>query len=87
MGDENGKPANKITRWRQIIGPFFREIWPLDASLRSEEATRNLVMMALECEAAFPEAVEAILDFVVPYRLYQVSYSLRLGIEVRSFGP
>jgi hypothetical protein len=78
MGDENGEPANKLTRWRQIIGPFFREIWPLDASLRSEEATRNLVMMALECEAAFPEAVEAILDLVVPYRLNQISYSLRL---------
>ena len=53
MGDENGEPTDNATRRRQIIGPFFRDIWPLDASLRSEEATRNLVMMALECEAAF----------------------------------
>jgi hypothetical protein len=78
MGDEKGEPADKATRWRQIIGPFFRDIWPLDASLRNEEATRNLVMMALECEAAFPEAVIAILDLVVPYQLYQISHSLRL---------
>jgi len=78
MGDENGEPADRATRWRQIIGPFLRDIWPLDAELRSEDTARNLVHMALECEAAFPEAVEAILDFVVPYPLYQVSHSLRL---------
>ncbi len=78
IGDENGEPADKATRWRQIIGPFFRDIWPLDAALRSKETTRNLVMMALECEAAFPEAVEAILDLVVPYQLYDIAHSLRL---------
>jgi hypothetical protein len=78
MGDENGEPADKATRWRQIIGPFFREIWPLDAMLRCEQTTHNLVMMALDCEAGFPEAVEAIIDFVVPYQLYQISHSLRL---------
>jgi hypothetical protein len=34
--------------------------------------------MALKRDAAFPEALAAILDFVVPYPLYQLSHSLRL---------
>ena len=34
--------------------------------------------MAQECEGAFPEAVEAILDLIIPYELYQISTSLRL---------
>ena len=36
--------------------------------------------MALECEDAFPEAVDAIVDFLVPYQLYQLSHSLRLEV-------
>ena len=32
----------------------------------------------MECEAAFPEGVEAILDVIVPYQLYQISHTLRL---------
>lgn len=66
------------TRWRSVIGPVFRNVWPLDASLRSKSTTQNLVLMALECGEAFPEAVDAILDVIVPYQLYQISHSLRL---------
>jgi len=76
-GDE-GAVVDKPTWWRTVIGPLFRDIWPLDARLRSKSTTRNFVMMVLECEAAFPEAVEAILDLVVPYELHQLAHSLRL---------
>jgi len=69
---------DKPTRWQTVVGPIFRDIWPLDARLRSESTSQNLVMMALECGEAFPEAVDAILDVIVPYRLYQISHSLRL---------
>ena len=34
--------------------------------------------MALECEGAFPDAVDAILDVIVPYELFQIAISLRL---------
>jgi hypothetical protein len=78
MGSAEGEPADKTARWREVIGPVFRDIWPLDARLRSKGATTNLVLMALECDAAFPEAVEAILDVLVPYELYQIDHSLRL---------
>jgi hypothetical protein len=66
MSNAEGKPADKAERWRKLVGPLLREIWPLDANLRSKGTTRNLVLMALECEKAFPEAVESILDFLVP---------------------
>ena len=78
MGDAEGEPADKATRWRDVVGPLFRDIWPLDARLRSKGTTRNLVLMAQECEGAFPEAVEAILDVIAPYELYHIAHSLRL---------
>lgn len=78
MGEEEGEPAEKATRWRNVAGPMFTNIWPLDARLRSADTTRNLVLMAEECEGAFPEAVEAILDLIVPYELHQLSITLRL---------
>jgi NAD-dependent SIR2 family protein deacetylase len=76
--DKDADAADKPTRWRKVVGPLFRDIWPLDARLRSQSTTRNLVLMALECGDAFPEAVDAILDLIVPYQLYQISHSLRL---------
>jgi hypothetical protein len=78
MGQDDEEPGNKATRWRTIVGPAFQAIWPLDARLRSKETTRSLVLMTLECGEAFPEAVEAILDLIVPYQLYQIAHSLRL---------
>jgi hypothetical protein len=75
---DEGEISDKPTRWRTVVGPLFRSIWPLDARLRSKNTAQNLVQMALECEDAFPEAVDAILDVIVPYQLYQISHSLRL---------
>jgi hypothetical protein len=78
MGDAEGEPIEKASRWRETVGPLLRNMWPLDANLRGKGTTQNFVLMALECEQAFPEAVEAILDFLVPYELYQIAHSLRL---------
>jgi hypothetical protein len=73
MGDVDGLTADKAERWRTVVGPLFRGIWPLDAKLRTEATSQNLVLMAVRCEGAFPDAVEAIVDLVVPYRLYEMS--------------
>ena len=40
--------------WLTDLGPLFREIWPLDAALREEGSSRNLVMMAFQVGASFP---------------------------------
>ena len=81
MGEEEGEPANKSARWRQAVGPIFRDIWPLDARFRDEQVSERFVLMTLECEDAFEDAVDAVIDFIVPYRLYLMAHSLRLQKE------
>jgi SIR2-like domain len=78
MGEKDGDPPGRGSRWRSLIGPLFREVWPLDAKFRDEGVSHNLVLMALECEDAFEDAVEAIIDFVVPEQRFQLSHALRL---------
>jgi hypothetical protein len=78
MEDANSEHADKTARWRQYVGPVFQEIWPLDATLRSKEVSRNLVMMTLECGDAFPEAVDAVIDMLVPYQLDLIAHTFRL---------
>lgn len=40
--------------------------------------------MALECEGAFPAAVDAVVDLLVPYKIYQLSHSLRIEHKHRA---
>ena len=75
MHGEECEPPERAQRWRTLIGPLFQKIWPLGKDLRSSKVSQNLVDMAMECDAAFPEAVEAIVDVVVPYRLHTASLS------------
>jgi hypothetical protein len=81
MGDAEGEPADKSARWRQLVGPLFQEIWPLDAKFRDEHVSENLVLLTLECGEAFEEAVNTVIDFIVPYQLYLIAHSLRLQKE------
>ena len=69
MGDPDGRPVNKADRWRQCVGPIFEEIWPFDKALRSENVSINLVHMTLECGEAFPEAVDTVINTIVPHRV------------------
>ena len=78
MAQDVGGEDEHARRWREVVGPVFSGIWPLDASARDEETSKNLTLMALECGDAFPEAVTAIMDLLVPYRIYQIASSLRL---------
>ena len=75
---EGGAPTEKAARWRQTIGPIFQEIWPLDARFRDDQVSERLVLMCLECGEAFDEAVDAVIDFLVPFPLYLLAHTLRL---------
>ena len=77
MGDAQADPVDKVSRWHKVAGPLFQSIWPLDARLRSQDTTRYLVLMALECQGAFSEAVDAIINLIVPYELHEISISLK----------
>lgn len=74
----DGQMAAKGTRWRELVGPIFERIWPLDARLRSERASQDLVQMAMNTDDAFPEAVHAVVDVLAPYELYALEHTLRL---------
>jgi hypothetical protein len=67
MAGEKDEAFDRAERWRSEVGPVFDLIWPLDARVREPDTSRTLVMMALECGEAFPDAVEAIRDLVVAY--------------------
>lgn len=76
MGDE--KVLDKAAHWQNLVKPVLLDIWPLDASARGKGASERLVFMVLECGNALPDAVDVILDLIVPYQLYGLSRSLRL---------
>lgn len=73
MAGPKEEPFDHAARWRAEVGPVFDRIWPLDATARDPGASRNLVRMALESGDAFPEAVEAIRDVVMPYEVVTIS--------------
>jgi hypothetical protein len=81
MNEAEGEPTNKVERWRAVLGPLFREIWPLDAQYRDRSTSYNLVQLAFSANDAFPEVVNSIIDFLVPYELHQLAHSLRLERE------
>jgi hypothetical protein len=80
MDDEQGEP-DKAVRWRQVVGPMFRDIWPLDARFRDKRVSEFFVLMTLECEDAFDDAVDAVIDFIVPYQFHLIAHVLRLEKE------
>ncbi|QVQ36646.1 SIR2 family protein [Pseudochrobactrum algeriensis] len=72
------QPASPSNLWNDVVGPLFSAIWPLDASLRDERTSQNLVHMVLDCGDALPNAVARVSDYLIPYRLYEISHTLRL---------
>ena len=63
---ERAKPNEKLARWRDIVGPVFLSIWPLDVELQTSASTFKLVQILLATGSAFPEAAEAIIPFIRP---------------------
>ncbi|TVR84889.1 MAG: hypothetical protein EA405_00395 [Rhodospirillales bacterium] len=74
----NGQPAANGARWNKLVGPIFKQIWPLDARLRTEGASENLVRMVMETDDAFPGAVDAVVDVLAPYQIHSLEYTLGL---------
>jgi hypothetical protein len=63
---EKAKPKEKIARWRNIVGPVFQNIWPLDAELQTSSSTFKLVQILRFSGAAFPEVADVIIPFIRP---------------------
>jgi hypothetical protein len=63
---ETAKPEEKVGHWKNIVGPVFESVWPLDAQLQSPSSTSNLVQILRASGEAFPQAAEAIIPFIQP---------------------
>lgn len=63
---ERAAPAERAERWRNVIGPVFQGIWPLDVELQTSATTFELVQLLLATGDAFPEAADIILPFIRP---------------------
>jgi hypothetical protein len=63
---ERIKPEEKLVGWRNVVGPVFRSIWPLDIDLQSAESTFKLVQILRASGSAFSEATATIIPFIRP---------------------
>jgi hypothetical protein len=63
---EKAKPDEKIAKWRNVVGPVFQGIWPLDAELQTSASTFKLVQILRASGEAFPEAADVIIPFIRP---------------------
>jgi len=63
---ERASSDEKISKWRDVVGPVFQSIWPLDVELQTSASTFKLVQILRESGAAFPEAVDVIIPFIRP---------------------
>ncbi|WP_158515680.1 SIR2 family protein [Pararhizobium polonicum] len=81
---ERAKPDQKLARWRNVVGPVFRGIWPQDVDLLSGTVTFKFLQILRATGEAFPEAADAILPFIVPEEKEQgnAAYSIAKADEV-----
>ncbi|MDX2484685.1 MAG: hypothetical protein QNK42_13595, partial [Pseudodonghicola sp.] len=76
---ELGGISDKGDRWKALVCPVFQAIWPLDVRLRTKRSSESLVHMVMETGTAFVEAVDTVVDYLGPYKLYALEHTFRLG--------
>lgn len=87
---EKAKPEEKVSRWRDIVGPVFQNIWPLDVELQSSQTTFKLVQILRATGSVFPEASEVIIPFIQsedPHRHSSVYSISEAADEVYASSP
>ena len=55
------------TKWKRFGKPFLRRAWPTETRCQTHLTSRQLVALAQKAGDSFPEVVEAILPFLVPF--------------------
>jgi hypothetical protein len=61
---EAAESTEKLERWRNVVGPVFEAIWPLDAEIQSSKCTFSLVYILRSTGEAFAEAADSIIPFI-----------------------
>lgn len=63
---QQAAPSQKVAVWRNVVGPLFEGIWPMDVDLLSGAVTFKLLQILRATGEAFPEAAVVIEPFIVP---------------------
>lgn len=74
-GDREAFDATE--HWRRVSGPILKESWPRDAHFRCQQVSVRFAEMALGAGDAVPDAVQTVLEFIAPFKLYAVSRLVR----------
>ena len=53
-------------KWHAFGARFFREVWPKEATCQTSMTSRSLVDIAVAADDNFPDAIEAVLEFMRP---------------------
>ena len=65
-------PEERARRWRDMIGPAFDYLWPLDKDVRDAETSKNLAWATLACDTAFPNAVAKMAVHIIPFEVRSI---------------
>jgi hypothetical protein len=83
------EPEEKAEFWKEVIGPVFESVWPLDAELQSPVLTFKLVQILRATGDAFPKAADVIIPFIQPEdpRNHTSVYSISTAEEMYAASP
>ncbi|NSZ03128.1 hypothetical protein G6M70_04680 [Agrobacterium tumefaciens] len=76
---QRAAPSEKLVVWKNIIGPVFEGIWPMDVDLLSGTVTFKLLQILRATGEAFPHAASVIEPFIVPEEKEQGTAAYSLG--------
>lgn len=88
MSNQNSqkwRPAEVI--FSRSVRPFLQTVWPQEAMLTTPGVARALADLPIACGESFPDAVEAISHFLVPFDVWSMhEYGLTCRGEGRNIG-
>ena len=63
-------------KWRLIIRPFFKVVWPKERELRDVSLTAHWIDLVVGAGDEFPAALKQLQPYIVPYRGHGSLYSI-----------
>lgn len=52
--------------WDLVGAPFFRSVWPKEAAFQTEESSRQIFYLLLNCGSNFPERLDGLIELLRP---------------------
>jgi hypothetical protein len=69
---QDGEPSSAATLFRSAAAPFLRDVWPQERSLATPGVSKAFADLPATSREAFPEAVDAIERFLVPFECWSM---------------